>query len=232
MSQPVKIDRNSYTPIYIQIREDLKRLIEEEKAHREQFYSDEELVQMYGVNRLTVRRVRGVGTFMSSPKINMPAAGGTDLNSFEEQCRKAGKVCVVKVTEMKLVQAPPAVQAVLQRDEVCYLERLRYVDQIPMVLDKFYFPAEVMAGISKEACCHLKMPEILNKATGIVPSYAVMEAEAVLATHEDGEKLQISVQDPLLLRKMQIYLKDDSIAVVGKTLNRGDLFRLIVRVSY
>ena len=57
-------------------------------------------------------------------------------------------------------------------------------------------------------------------------------AEAVLATHEDGEKLQISVQDPLLLRKMQIYLKDDSIAVVGKTLNRGDLFRLIVRVSY
>lgn len=245
MSQPVKIDRNSYTPIYIQIREDLKRLIEEEKSHREQFYSDEELVQMYGVNRLTVRRaveklvdegylyrVRGVGTFMSSPKINMPAAGGTNLNSFEEQCRKAGKVCVVKVTEMKLVQAPPAVQAVLQRDEVCYLERLRYVDQIPMVLDKFYFPAEVMAGISKEACCHLKMPEILNKATGIVPSYAVMEAEAVLATHEDGEKLQISVQDPLLLRKMRIYLKDDSTAVVGKTLNRGDLFRLIVRVSY
>ena len=104
MSQPVKIDRNSYTPIYIQIREDLKRLIEEEKAHREQFYSDEELVQMYGVNRLTVRRaveklvdegylyrVRGVGTFMSSPKINMPAAGGTNLNSFEEQFRKAVK---------------------------------------------------------------------------------------------------------------------------------------------
>ena len=240
-----RIDRNSHVPIYLQIREDLLRLIGERKEANALFYSDEELARLYGVNRLTVRRameklvdegylyrVRGVGTFTSSPKIRIQATAPF-LDSFEEQCRRAGKVCVVRTSRLEKKLPGEQVRGFLggpAGECLCYLERLRFVDDIPMVLDKFYFPPEVCEGIDGKGCESLKMAEILRQATSMRPANQTIEAEAVAASTEDAGKLNISAGDPLLSRNITIFMEDGSPVVTGKTLNRGDLFKLVVQI--
>ena len=241
MIEPRTIDKNSYVPLYVQIMEDLKRLIPECSS---KFYSDDELVRMYGVNRLTVRRaveklvdegllyrVRGVGTFVQSPKIGLPTSS-THFSTFEDECIQAGKVCVVKILERSLVEAPLHVQEQLRLEQVCYLERLRYVDDIPVVIDKFYMPEAVFYQTDDDFCSKAMMPDILYRATGVKPAYSTISAEATLASHGDSEKLRIAAGDPLLMRRMKIFCADDLPAAIGKSLNRGDLSSLNIQLNY
>jgi len=81
----VSINPRSSVPKYSQLREILLDLIEAELAYDALIPSERELVDRYGLSRMTVRqainnlvaegrlyRVAGKGTFVARPKVEMP----------------------------------------------------------------------------------------------------------------------------------------------------------------
>ena len=77
-----KLDRTSPIPLYVQIKQRLLAMIATWGDRDNRFHGDNELCEMFGVSRMTVRqavrdlvddgfltRVRGTGTFVAIPKI-------------------------------------------------------------------------------------------------------------------------------------------------------------------
>lgn len=237
-----KLDRNSFIPLYVQITSHVLELIKEHEDRKKPFYSDEELAKMFQVNRLTIRRateeladkgllyrVRGVGTFVSSPKIQFQPGYNSSL---QQQCKNQGLDLTVIVTKFEEVLVPEIVAEVLglsHNVNVTYLERLRLVNDIPVVLDMIYLPLSVRSTLTAEDCVGLTIPEIVYKAIGLKLVAANTEMEAVLANKSDAETLHVAEGDPLLLRRVTLLSSNDQPVTYGTALNRADLFKYTLR---
>lgn len=240
----IQLDRSSYIPLYKQIKHKLYELISQHEDHNTPFFSDDDLVKIFGVNRLTVRqavqelvnegllyRVRGVGTFVSSPKVQFEPAY---LASFTEQCTRQGHKVTTSVRRVEAMIPPNFIKETLklpQEQEVLYLERLRYVDEIPVVLDQIYLPVIVKDSLSKEDYQNLTVSRMVFKSMGIKLAYAVTDIEAVVADKKKAKLFNLEVGDPLLSRGITMFTAEEEPLTYGIALNRADMFKYTLKVS-
>src|SRR6185437_17137686 len=87
----VALDRGSPIPLYLQIKQYLKRRISAWEPQDDKFFTDAELCGMFHVSRMTVRqavqelvddgllkRARGIGTFLVSRQADEPVVPELD----------------------------------------------------------------------------------------------------------------------------------------------------------
>jgi len=150
----VNKENMSYQPLYLQIKEALKKqILNGEYAPHQRMPSESQLMKTFGVSRITVRQAlrdlhgeglvfasQGKGTFASKPKAMQDVK---HLEGFSEAMSPQGYetssrlLSIGEVTPNKDVQEKLNVNA---KDGVIEVVRIRYLNRDPVSIDTSYFP--------------------------------------------------------------------------------------------
>lgn len=231
-------------PRYAEIAEGLRTQIESgELAPGQRLPSERELSRQLGVTRPTLRqalqdlesegllqRRLGSGTFVALPKIERQAGR---LNPFTRGMQQKGLEPSARVI---LVETRGASKSVATRLQLAvgvplfYCHRLRLIGGEPMMLEKFYLPAQLVPGFDRLDLSQ-SIYQTLEQQFGITVQRAQQSIEAVAATKAEGQLLQIEIGAPLLMERRVGYDANGRPVEYAKDLYRGDRFRFLSDVE-
>jgi DNA-binding GntR family transcriptional regulator len=147
------LDKHNYTPLYIQLKEELEGKIKSGQWDIDfQIPSENALMDEYGVGRATVREAvsllvsggyltkkRGIGTFVARKQ---PSLGFEPLISLTYSLRAFGFNPVNVIEDEKTISPDEELLAALKWKEArqCfYIKRLRFADKLPLAIEESYF---------------------------------------------------------------------------------------------
>ncbi len=110
------------------------------------------------------------------------------------------------------------------------IDRLRSVDGEPIVLVITYVPYDLCPALINEDVSIRSLYEILEKKYGLELVYGRRTLEAVAATKEEAELLELEEGDPIVLLRSISYLKDGRPIEYFKARHRGDRSRFEVEL--
>ena len=229
-----KLIHDSFKPLYFQLKDIFHDKIEsEELKEGDMIPSENELQQIYGVSRATVRKAiellvyeglmnkkKGKGTFVKRPKIEeqLPV-----LKSFtEEMC---GRDAYKKVISVAYTKAPSEIRTRLKlpTDEtVLSLKRLMVVEGISLGILHSFIPAKFELSLDEDYTKSLY--RILEKK-GIRLKEAEQTIEVRMATREESRLLGLDAPWPtLVIRRLAYSVNQEAVEYV-KGVYRGDRYR-------
>jgi GntR family transcriptional regulator len=231
------IDRNTPLPYYFQVKE---LLVEEVESGRwqpdQQIPSESELCEHFGVSRTVVRqalnnlvqdgflyRHKGRGTFVAKPKIMESLA--QNLSGFYEDMVARGLQPVTKVLEQTRVEASRKVADHLGLslgDPVIKIDRLRFVNDEPLLLVVTYLPYEICPSLLEEDMNVQSLYALLEDKYGLKIVRGWRTLEAVAANEYEAHLLKVKVCAPLMLLNSVSYLADGRPIEYFHALHRGD----------
>lgn len=189
----MELNRNSFTPLYIQIESLIREKIESgEWDVGMKIPSELELSDKFNVSRFTVRkavsslvnegllkRYKGKGTYVNHKK---SIYRFSELKGFTEQMEEMGKIPSSEVLDLKVVKPSEKIQSQLNLEEdedVLFLYRLRLADNEPMALEKMYVKYSLCENIEKEDLGKKSIYKLLENKYGVnlLKANQVLEAE-------------------------------------------------------
>ncbi len=227
-------------PLYYQVEEDLrKRIRNGEFKEGDLFPSERELIETYKVSRLTIRRAvdnlveqgllekkQGKGTFVTRPKINHRVGS---LYSSSEEFLLNNYIVKTKVIECKKTLPDNEVCEKLRfsncKEEIFYLERIRYANEIPAAYIKCYLPYRFVPGIEKIDFTNNYLYKTLEDVYKLELYEAYEIIEATLVDETGAKYLGLKEGAPVLLNQRVTYLSDGQIIEYEKILYRSDIFK-------
>lgn len=233
------LDHRSFEPLYHQLKEIIKQKIEsEEWKPGDKISSENELVTIYKVSRSTTQRAvdelvqegvlerrQGKGTFVSKPKIEQSL---TSFYSFSRLIKSRGMIPKDVIIKIETVKAKREIAEKLQiksSEEVITLQRLRLVNDEPIILETIYLPKEYVSGLSHEDLENYSLSDFLEKEYKLFIVKAKETFEAVLVCEIESEYLDVEQgASGLILERIAYDTKGRPIAFF-RSLIRGDRSR-------
>jgi GntR family transcriptional regulator len=239
-----RVDPGLPTPLYYQIRENLRELIRSEDLPEGALIpSERELSDIYGVNRLTVRqaitelvneglldRRRGIGTFVANHKIAHPMP---DLAGFSERMLRTGHKPGGKVLSLTTQHPARSVAQALKiplDGYVVSVVRLRLVDDEPIMLETCALPADLVPGLRAEDLDDQSLYRVLATRYGIQMVEAEEVLEPVSLTSYEAQILDTETGRPALLVEGIVFTNERKPVEFTKSLVRGDKARFYFRL--
>lgn len=231
------VDENSPIPFYAQVKSALQGRIEQgEWEPGERLPSEMELCTMFGVSRTVIRqalsdmvhegyvvRRMGKGTFVAEPKIRESLV--QRLTGFYQDMAERGHEPVSQVLRQKIVPASGVVASHLEIEAgtpVIEIERLRFVEEEPIVLVTTYLPESLCPELIEQDLTHQSLYVYLEDRYGIEIAWGRRTVQAVPANEYEANLLQISKSAPLILLDSVSYLEDGTPLEYYHALHRGD----------
>ena len=160
----MELSRNTFEPLYYQIREDIREKINSrEYPPNSMIPTEAELCEYYGVSRVTVRRAildlvqegmlnrgKGKGTFVSE---NYGLTTMNGVQSFSQELLGLNMRPSAKLLSCKIRNADLALRKTMglnDGDKVATISRLRLVNNEPCMVEVMNFPYSLVPGIEKE----------------------------------------------------------------------------------
>lgn len=239
------LDRNSPTPLHMQLEEVIKSRIENDEWHpNTQIPSENELSKMYGLSRMTTRgvimrlvfqgllyRVAGKGTFVADPKItNKPLL----QMGIQEQLDQMGIESTTRLIDIRQVEAPVRIQKELDLPEdarVYIIERLRSIHGEPLSIHVSYIPVELCPGLEKKRFEEEQLCDILENSYRLRTSHVVETLETSLATAREAELLGVKPGFTLLRLENTVYTSDSKPFEHSRVTFRGDKIKIKLEFS-
>ena len=240
------IDFNSKVSYYLQLRELLVDQIEKNELRQgDKLPSEAELCDALKISRTVVRqamqelehegliyRRKGKGAFVAEPKINMAL---TQLRfGFIHDMASRGKRTVTKVLKQGYVPATRKVAQYLHVDvgtSVIEIQRLRFVDNEPIVLVSSYLPANLCAEVVKEDLSK-SLYNTLRDVCKIRFAYGERIIESVAANELESRLLDVEAGTPMILVISLSYLADGTAVEYSHAIHRGDRARIEAKVVH
>ncbi len=239
------IDRTNYVPFYIQVMDALKEAIEEGSyAPGDQLPGEPELCRLFDVSRTVIRqafkelefeglivREKGKGTFIAEPKIEESLF--QELTGFYQDMTAKGHRLVSEVLKQEVIPAGKKIASFLQIEAntpVIQIDRLRFVDDEPIVLVTTYLPYSLCPALTDVDLRSQSLYSFLEKEYGIVLERGHRTLEAVPAKEYEAELLQVSKGAPLILLHSVSFLADGTPIEYYHALHRGDRSRFEVEL--
>ncbi len=242
------VDKENPIPYYLQLASILRHKINSGEFSADQLIpSERELCDRYGVSRSTVRQAmqtlkeegliwkqRGVGTRIAPPaKIEQNLSGYHD---FDLQMIEQGHDVTMTILGHTLLYGSGRAGRLLelsQTDEIFRLDRLRFVDNDPVFLEKIYMPVKRFINISQSD--FLETDLFLKKVKeeyDIVLGPARVFLEPVLLHDEECDTMQIEQRPAAGLLFERISLDDSGRPVaLTKRIFRGDRCRHLLEIK-
>lgn len=241
----LSIDRASPVPFYIQLQEILRRQIERgELRPGDQMPAESTLCQDFDVSRTVVRqafndltneglvvRKRGKGTFVAEKKIIESLV--QRLTGFHQDMIERGLTPVSRVLTQRVIPANEKVASnlgVSVGTPVIELERLRSVEDEPIVLVTTYLPQSFCPYLAQADMSHQSLYVYLEQSCGLVIARGRRAIEAVPAKEYEAGLLQVPKGSPLVLLVSVSYLSDGTPIEYYHALHRGDRSRFEVEL--
>ncbi|WP_027415479.1 GntR family transcriptional regulator [Aneurinibacillus terranovensis] len=232
------INNNSPIPKYIQIANHL-RLIANEFGNegKQKFLTDDELIKMFGVSRMTIRqavqvlveeglltREQGKGTFIAKrEKLETDIEKldtffkGWYFKNFRVQLLCRGIVSCPENIATKLGIKPG--------EEVVQIKRLRLSENLPIVIDNRYLLKTFGEQITDEELTSYSFSHIFLRKFNLVFSEGQLEIEAILANEEISTVLGVPVGSPILYRNSELKVESYGCVLAGDSCYRGDKYK-------
>jgi GntR family transcriptional regulator len=201
--------------------------------------SERELVQRFGVARMTVRqamdalvveglleRMPGRGTFVARPR-----RVSSRVIGFTEEMSRRGLLAESQTLLARREQAGPGVARALsvsEGDAVIHWRRLRRADAAPMCIEDAYLNEVLIPGFLQTG-----MPTSLYDALaarGLRPTWAEDSITADAASDEEAALLEVAPGTPVL-RHSRRALAGEKVVEVSRSVYRSDRFTLWVQLG-
>ncbi|RXT04374.1 GntR family transcriptional regulator [Ammoniphilus sp. CFH 90114] len=235
------INKNLPIPIYYQIEEGIKALIEQrELKPGDLIPSERELCEAYGISRMTVRqavnnlvndgylvRQQGRGTFVSKGKMEQRLKGVT---SFSEDMRARGMEPGTKLLSFERIQGSKSICekfSVPEGTMIFEVKRVRLADGIPMAYEISYLPATLLPGFTLEVA-EGSIYQFVENVLMLEIGNAHQVLEASLARGVECEILGLESGAPVLLIQRQTYLADGVPLEVVRSVYPGDRYKFVI----
>ena len=201
----------------------LKKVLEE-KIENEEFPADEpipserELMEMYQVSRITVRKavdelvnegdlykIQGKGTYV---KTDERSSNLFAITSCTEDVVRMGMKPTKKVMVAELVYANAKRAKALeitQEERVFMLGRILFADQEPLNYTVTFLPEKLFPGIDRHSFDRESLYQVLQEEYGVRLTKARRTIEAILARDEVAEYLDIEEGSPIILFRCVTY---------------------------
>jgi GntR family transcriptional regulator len=232
-----KIDRTTYIPFYVQVQDALKEFIEHaETTPGDQLPSEPELCRLFDVSRTVIRqalqgleneglvvRHKGRGTFVAEPKIGESLF--QELTGFYQDMSQKGHPPVSRVLRQAIIPASSKVAAFLQiapETSVIRIDRVRYVNEEPIVLVTTYLPHLLCPQLVETDLTNRSLYAYLEQEYGLEIARGHRMLEAIVASEHEAKLLEINEGAPLISLESVSYLEDGTPLEYYHAFHRGD----------
>ncbi len=243
MSNVKTVNHSSAIPFYVQLQEILEALIKDGKWQiGERLPSEQELCDMYDVSRTVVRQTlqemernglivkyKGKGSFVAKPKIYESLV--QKLTGFYQDMVERGFTPVTKVLHQGVEPASAKVALRLKLEPgtlVHNIERLRYVNDEPIVLVRTFVPVALCEGLAEIDLSNRSLYAVLEDTCGVMLTHGRRTVEAVMADKREAGLLETQEGAPLLYLESVGYVQDGTPVEYFHALHRGDRSRFEV----
>jgi GntR family transcriptional regulator len=241
------IDHNSPIPYYVQVKDVLKdRIIRGDWPVGGQIPSEPELCELFDVSRTVVRqalqalmlenliiRRKGRGTYVGEPKISESLA--QQLTGFYDDMVRQGYTPVSQVLKQELVEASTKVASSLEIPsgaQVIEIQRLRFVQDEPLVLVTTYLPYTLCADLLYADLTQQSLYAFLRTHCNVTIMRGRRVLEAILANEYEANLMGIKKGAPLIMLDSISY-SDGGIPVeYYRALHRSDRLRFEVELIH
>ncbi|MGN6132004.1 MAG: GntR family transcriptional regulator [Nocardioidaceae bacterium] len=224
---------------HVQVREYVRGLIQGAEPGSPA-PSERELVQHFGVARMTVRqaldalvaeglleRIPGRGTFVARAKIDVQVR----LSSYTEEMARRGMRPGSRTLLARLEAAGPGVARALEineGDKVVHWQRLRLADDTPMCIEDAFLADALVPGFLENPLPESLYVELHRRE--LLPSWGEDSVDAAVARPEEAEMLGIAPGSPLLRIARRAFAGNVAVEVSRSTF-RADRYTLWVPLS-
>lgn len=224
----------------------LRRTLQEEiitqmRPH-EMLPTERELASQFHLSRMTVRQalealisdglvysVRGVGTFVTEPRVSKPLT----FASFSEDMRSRGYTAGSRLLDARTVPADDTLVAALGVDPetaVHRIERIRLADNVPMCHEAVHLPARLFPALLDLELTG-SLYEILRTRYRVRPVRADQTIRAVVLRTRQAQLLNVPVRSPALLVKRISSDAAGRVVEFAESVYRGDRYELSTTVT-
>lgn len=240
------INKSSPIPIYYQLEEIIKDLIEKgELKPGDSLPAEREYAEQFEISRMTVRqalnelvndgylyRVKGKGTFVAErkPKIEQALQG---LTSFTEDMKARGMKPGSQLLQFEIIQATSLIANQLGIQEygpVYEMKRIRLADNEPMALETNYISTNFIKGLT-EKIVNQSLYSYIEKQLNLKIDYASQVIESSVANDLEAEYLNILPGAPIMLIQRNTFLKDGTPVEFVKSTYRADRYKFMIQMN-
>lgn len=238
------IDKNSPIPIYYQLEEHIKELIEKgELKPGDALPAEREYSEKHQISRMTVRqaftqlvndgylyRLQGKGTFVADRKIEQTLQG---LTSFTEDMRTRGLEPGSQLVHFEIIPASSKIAQQLAIQEyapVYEIKRIRLADNVPMALETNYISANLIQGLT-EQIVNQSLYEYIEGKLNLRIDHASQVIESSVANQAEAQYLKIKKGAPVMLIQRNTFLRDGTPVEFVKSSYRADRYKFMIQMK-
>jgi GntR family transcriptional regulator len=205
-----QVDRADARPLHVQISDILRQQIQGRVLlPGDALPTEDELQRRFGVSRSVVRqalagladlglihRQRGRGSVVASSPVlrrHLQRAGGLD-----EQTAARGQRLRTHVLGLEGADPPPAARAALATDRTWRIERIRYLDRVPVVYMRTWVPRDLFPHFTAKLLEDASLLALMRDH-GYPAAGGPRQVQAVAADPEVARMLDVAPGAPLLL---------------------------------
>jgi GntR family transcriptional regulator len=240
----VRLNKQSFTPLYHQIEQALRRKIEGGELRPGHAISERELSETLGVSRMTARQAlralrdegwiyteRGRGTFVAEPKMNVHTR---QLLGFTEDMKRRGLAPSSRVLSFRRFRPDPDRARRLglaEGGDAFEIVRLRLADRIPMAHETCLLAAHLCPQLKRADLERGSLYQLLEQTHGVRLARADEVLEAVCATTREAELLSIKPRSAVLAVERTVYAEDDTPIEIVRSIYRGDRYQATIQLK-
>lgn len=233
-----RVNKYNGIPIYLQIAQVIREFVKvggQESGAR--LPTETELCQVMGISKMTLRhaleplvhegiieRRRGVGTFVSIPKLdkNLP-----EMRSFSEEIAARNKVASSRLLHFET--SPPSFQAksffgLPEGDMVYSIQRLRFADGVPIAIETVELPAHLFPDLKRFDLQVHSLYRIMEETYRIQFTRCSEQISAAMPNLTQQKLLSAEGHVALLVIKRRSYAGNSIPVELSTTEYRGDLY--------
>ncbi len=232
-------------PLYYQLASLLReKIIAGLYAPGDQISTEADLVEEYGLSRITVRqalrnleeeglirREPGRGTFVTD---HQPFAGRLELDGTLEDLISMGLATSVKLLEISDAVATPEDASILKIElgsPMKRVSRLRYYEQEPYSYIVNHIPADIGRKLSRTYLKHGSVLKWLEQDLGIPLRDANQSVRATLADANLARWLHTRIGAPLLFVDRVVRTDDEQPVIRTLTYYRSDIYSFSLHLT-
>lgn len=241
----LRIDKNSATPYYYQIKQAIKALINrQELKPGDALPSETSLSEQLGVSVLVVHRAfrelasegllwrkRGLGTFVALPAQRVYQIDGF-LFGTTEALAQSGLELSTQILAQEVIQGDAELCQKLSLPsgtKFIFIHRLDLVRQYPFAIEYLYYVYDAFPDLATMDLTNKSTYSILRDYFKAQLSEAVSEITAAAATKKEAAMLGIRPNHPVIHLTRIAYLSDGSAIEYEAATYHPELYKFVVR---
>ncbi|TCP29579.1 GntR family transcriptional regulator [Scopulibacillus darangshiensis] len=236
----MKLDFESAEPLHIQLKNYLKREIMG-GIYKHKIPSERELMDRYSVSRTTVRAAisdlvhegilekrHGKGTFVSNVPVHDWLGSFT---SFTETIKNMKMQPGTRLLFNGIESSSKKIKNILETEKYYMIERLRFADDIPIAIEKHYYPLEIGKELEKYDLNSAVLYDLLESALGVNLWKADQMITAGKPEIQDAEHLMISKDSSVLMSDRIITTPKGDTVEFLKSVFRSDMYAFNIEMK-